>query len=237
MKGEEIMIKLIGVVIILVGLVLKLDTLGVVLVAGLSTGLVSGLGIGEILSIIGEAFISTRYMSIFLLTLPVIGILENNGLQERASILIKGMKSMTAGKVLSVYTFIRMGAAALSLRLGGHVQFIRPLINPMAYVASAAKYPNITEKEEEQIKGYAAASENYGNFFGQNVFVASGGVLLVVGTLKEFGIEVRPLEVAKSAIPVMIIAFIYAIIQFYMMDRKIHKVLDNANQREQKKGV
>src|SRR6056297_1072656 len=116
MKGEEIMIKLIGVVIILVGLVLKLDTLGVVLVAGLSTGLVSGLGIGEILSIIGEAFISTRYMSIFLLTLPVIGILENNGLQERASILIKGMKSMTAGKVLSVYTFIRMGAAALSLR-------------------------------------------------------------------------------------------------------------------------
>jgi uncharacterized membrane protein len=69
LKGEGIVIKLIGVVIILVGLVLKLDTLGVVLVEGLSTGLESGLGIGEILSIIGEAFISTRYMSIFLLTL------------------------------------------------------------------------------------------------------------------------------------------------------------------------
>jgi len=56
LKGEGIVIKLIGVVIILVGLVLKLDTLGVVLVEGLSTGLESGLGIGEILSIIGGSF-------------------------------------------------------------------------------------------------------------------------------------------------------------------------------------
>lgn len=229
------MIKLIGVLIIIIGLILKFDTLGVVIVAGVSTGLVSGLGFFEILSVIGEAFISTRYMSIFLLTLPVIGILENHGLQERASIIIKNMKSMTAGKVLSVYTFIRMGAAALSLRLGGHVQFIRPLINPMAYVASSSKHPNITEKQEEKIKGYAAASENFGNFFGQNVFVASGGVLLVVGTLEQFNIKVTPLEVSKSAIPVMIIAFIYALIQFYIMDKKIEKVLSSKN--ENKKGA
>lgn len=229
------MIKLIGVLIILIGLILKFDTLAVVLVAGISTGLVSGLGFNEILSTIGEAFISTRYMSIFLLTLPVIGILENHGLQERAAVIIKNMKSMTAGKVLSAYTFIRMGAAAMSLRLGGHVQFIRPLINPMAYVASSTKHPNITEKEEEMIKGYAATAENLGNFFGQNVFVASGGVLLVVGTLEQFNINVTPLEVSKSAIPVMIIAFIFSIIQYYLMDRKIKKTLENLNNVEDMK--
>lgn len=71
-------------------------------------------------------------MSLFLITLPVIGILERYGLRERASDLIKSMKTVSAGKVITTYTFIREIAAALSLRLGEHVQFIRPLVLPMA---------------------------------------------------------------------------------------------------------
>jgi uncharacterized membrane protein len=98
------MLKLIGVLIIVIGFIRKYDTIAVVLVAGITTGLVSGLGFGEILGIIGSSFIKTRYMSIFLLTLPVIGILERNGLREKAADLISKMKSATAGKVLSSYT-------------------------------------------------------------------------------------------------------------------------------------
>ncbi|MFR1676772.1 MAG: 5-oxoproline transporter, DUF969 family subunit, partial [Fusobacterium sp.] len=37
-------IKLIGVLIIVIGFMLKLDTIAVVLVAGLATGLVAGIG-------------------------------------------------------------------------------------------------------------------------------------------------------------------------------------------------
>ena len=219
------MLKLIGVLIILIGFIRKYDTIAVVLTAGIVTGLVGGLGFVEILRTIGSSFIATRYMSIFLLTLPVIGILERNGLRERAAYLINTMKSATAGKVMSTYTVIRMGAAALSLRLGGHVQFIRPLINPMAAGATENKFNHLNEAAEETIKGYAAASENIGNFFGQNVFIASGGVLLVVGTLSELGITVTPLEVSRAAIPVAIIALVLSFVQNRFVDKKIERQL------------
>lgn len=218
------MIKLIGILIILIGFILKLDTIAVVLVAGIVTGLVGGLAFPEILSTLGEAFINTRYMTIFLLTLPVIGILERNGLRERAAYLIKKLNSMTAGRVLIIYVFIRELAAALSLRLGGHVQFIRPLILPMAQGAAESKYGEVSDEQLEQLKGYSASAENYGNFYGQNVFIASGGVLLVVGTLDELGIAVTPLAVSKAAIPVAIAAFLVATIQYYLLDKKLDRL-------------
>ncbi|WP_417202356.1 DUF969 domain-containing protein [Acetoanaerobium sticklandii] len=217
------MIKLIGVLIIVIGFALKLDTIAVVLIAGIATGLVGGLSFPEILSVLGEAFITNRYMSLFLITLPVIGILERYGLRERASDLIKSMKTVSAGKVITTYTFIREIAAALSLRLGGHVQFIRPLVLPMAQGAAESNHGEISEEDLEEIKGYSAAAENIGNFFGQNVFIASGGVLLIVGTLKELGVEVEPLGVAKASIPIAIIAFVYSVVQNHMLDKRIQK--------------
>ncbi|NLX61794.1 MAG: DUF969 domain-containing protein [Tissierellia bacterium] len=215
------MLKLIGILIVVVGFVLKLDTIAVVVVAGLVTGLVGGLSFNEILTILGESFVANRYMSVFLISLPVIAVLENNGLRERAASLIGQVKAATTGKILAIYMAIRTVASALSLRLGGHVQFIRPLINPMAVGAAEAKYKRVTEEEEERIKGLSAAVENYGNFYGQNVFIASGGVLLIVGTLQELGYDVTPLEVSKGALPIAIIAVIVAAIQFFLFDRRM----------------
>lgn len=215
------MIKLIGVLIIVIGFIFRLNTIAVVLIAGLVTGLVGGLDFTEILSTLGSAFINTRYMTLFLVTLPVIGILERYGLRERAADLIKRIKSITVGRVMITYLVVRELAAALSLRLGGHVQFIRPLVFPMAEGAAENRYEKIDEEDIEKIKGYAAAMENYGNFFGQNVFIAAGGVLLVVGTLGELGIEVTALEVSKSSIPIAIIALVYAMIQNYILDKRL----------------
>jgi uncharacterized membrane protein len=214
-------IKLIGVLIIVIGFIFRLNTIAVVLIAGLVTGLVGGLDFTEILSTLGSAFINTRYMTLFLVTLPVIGILERYGLRERAADLIKRIKSITVGRVMITYLVVRELAAALSLRLGGHVQFIRPLVFPMAEGAAENRYEKIDEEDIEKIKGYAAAMENYGNFFGQNVFIAAGGVLLVVGTLGELGIEVTALEVSKSSIPIAIIALVYAMIQNYILDKRL----------------
>lgn len=217
------MIKLIGILIVIVGFVLKLDTIAVVVVAGVATGLVGGLSVNEILTILGESFVANRAMSVFLISLPVIGMLENSGLRERAATLIGNVKAATTGKILSIYMVIRTIAAALSLRLGGHVQFIRPLINPMAVGALEAKYGELAEEDEEEVKGLAAAVENYGNFYGQNVFIASGGVLLIAGTIQELGYEVTPLDVSKGAIPIAIIAVIISAIQFFRFDRKMKK--------------
>lgn len=217
------MIKLIGVLIILIGFIIKLDTIAVVLIAGIATGLVAGIDFVEVLNILGTAFVQTRYMTLLLLTLSVVGILERNGLRERASICISKLKGATAGKVLSIYVTVRMLAAVLSMRLGGHVQFIRPLIYPMAKGA-IEKDGVVSEELDEDLKGITNASENYANFFGQNVFVASSGVLLIVGTLQELGVKVEAYDVAKASIPVAVITLILAYIQYYNLDRKIKKL-------------
>ncbi|MGL4980444.1 MAG: DUF969 domain-containing protein [Fusobacteriaceae bacterium] len=216
------MIKLIGVLIIIAGFSLKLDTIAVVLIAGLATGLVAGIDFVEILSILGTAFVQTRYMSLFLLSLAVIGILERNGLRERAAKCISKMNGATTGRVLNFYMVIRIILSALSLRLGGHVQFIRPLIYPMAKGALAKK-GEISEEDDDKIKAIANSVENYGNFFGQNVFIASSGVLLIVGTFQEAGIEVLPFSVAKASIPVAIIVTLLSIVQNMLLDRKLNK--------------
>ncbi len=65
------MIKLIGVLIVVVGFIFKIETLFTVLVAGIATGLVAGLDFNQILTILGESFVANRAVSLFILTLPV----------------------------------------------------------------------------------------------------------------------------------------------------------------------
>lgn len=216
------MIKLIGILIIIIGFMLKLDTIAVVLIAGVITGIVSGMDFTEVLSVLGKAFVDTRYMNLLLLTLGVVGILERNGLRERASICISKLKSATTGKVLSLYLILRMIASALSLRISGHVQFIRPLIYPMAKGA-VEKDGKITDSLDEEIKGLTNASENYANFFGQNLFIASPGVLLIVGSLQELGAKVNAYDISIASIPIAIFTLIFSLIQFYSLDKRIEK--------------
>lgn len=221
------MIKLLGILIILVGFILKLDTIAVVVVAGITTGLVSGMSFNDIMTVLGKAFVENRYMSLFIISLPVIGILERYGLRERAAYLIGKIKSATVGRLTSLYLVIRTLAAMFSIRIGGHVQFIRPLILPMAQGAAKSRYEKIDEKDEEAVKGLEAAVENYGNFYGQNFFVASGGVLLIVGVLKELKYNVEALDIAKASLPIAIIIMIVGTLQFLYYDKKFDKKYKN----------
>lgn len=213
---------LIGIVIIVIGFALKLDVVAVVLLAGLATGLVSGMGILEVLNVIGEGFVTNRYMSLFLVSFMVIGLMERYGLRERSADAIKKIKGASAGSVIALYVFIRWLAAAFSFRLGGHVQFVRPLILPMAEGA-AQKHVHLEEKSFEEIKGLAGAAENYGNFFGQNIFPVAGGVLLITGTLTEQGFDVSNTAIARNSIYAGVIMVVLALIQCWLLERKLRK--------------
>ena len=215
-------IKLIGVVIIVLGFALKLDVLAVVLVAGIVTGLVSGLYFFHILEIIGTSFVNNRLMSIFLIMFPVIAIIERFGMKERAAYLIGKIKDASAGKGLSLWIVIRSLASAMNIRIGGHVQFIRPLILPMtAAAAEASKGCRLTEKEDEKVKGLSAASENYGNFFAQNCFPAASGVVLIQSGLAVAGYDVTLSSIASASISVMIISIILTMVQVFLFDRQV----------------
>ena len=219
--------SLIGVLLVVIGFALKFDPLAIVVIAGVVTGLIGGLGIVEVLEILGRAFVANRVVTIFIITLPVIGLMERYGLRERAAWSIGQIKQAKASGVLSLYLVIRVIVGAFGLRIGGHPQFVRPLILPMAEGATQASYDNVPEKDQEKIKWYSAAAENYGNFFGQNIFPFAAGVLLIVGTLSEHGLipaDYGMINVSRAAIPMGVIAIIVGIGQFALNERKLKKV-------------
>lgn len=216
-------LKLIGIVIIVLGFALKFDVLATVLLAGLVTGIVAGMDIPHILSILGESFVSNRLMSIFLIIFPVIAIIERYGLKERAAYLIGKIKNASAGKVLAIYMLVRTAASAFNVRIGGHVQFVRPLIQPMSEAAAkVSKQSDLSENEVEELKGHAAAVENFGNFFAQNCFAAASGVVLIQGTLSMYK-EVTLPSIAMASIPVMVITVAFTFVQVFLFDRKVKK--------------
>ncbi|MEQ7088868.1 DUF969 domain-containing protein [Enterococcus gallinarum] len=216
-------IKLIGILVILVGFLLKLDTIAVVLIAGLATALVSGIDFTDFLSMLGKAFVDNRLVTLFLLTLPMVGISERFGLKQQAVVLIEKIKGLTPGKFLSLYLFIRELAGFFSIRIQGHTQFIRPIVNPMAQAAAENKYGELEEADQEKIKARAAANENYGNFFAQNTFVAASGVLLITGTLKSLGYDVATSAIAQASIPIALIVLVIATLSNLAFDRKMSK--------------
>lgn len=218
-------LTLIGIVIIVAGFALKLDVLATVIISGIVTGLISGMSFVEILEILGSSFVSNRLMSIFLIIFPVIAIIERYGLKERAAYLIEKIKNASAGKVLAIYSVVRTIASALNIRIGGVVQFVRPLVLPMAQAAGEqVKGEKFDNDEEEKIKGLSAAVENYGNFFAQNCFPAASGVVLMQGTMATAGFtEVTLGTIAASSIYIAIISVVLTFIQVFLFDRKIKK--------------
>ncbi|MEK5172421.1 DUF969 domain-containing protein [Heyndrickxia sp. FSL W8-0496] len=217
---------LIGVALIIIGFAFRLNSLVVVTVSGLVTGLIAGLPINEIITQFGEAFTTNRYMSILIVTLPVIGLLERSGLQNQAGHLVSKIKAVTVGRILNIYLLIREVGAALGLNsIGGHPQTVRPLIAPMAEGAAEAKYGEVPEEDREEIRAQAAAADNIGLFFGEDIFVAVGAILLMKGFFDQNGIDADPISMALWGIPTAIFAFIVHSIRLYLFDKKLDRKL------------
>ena len=73
--------------------------------------------------------------------------------------------------------------------------------------------------------------DNYGNFFGQNVFLASSGVLLIAGTLEELGYGVNALDIAKASVPIAIIALILGVLQNRLLDKRLSRNLSKNKEK------
>ena len=218
------MIKLIGVVIVIIGFVLKFNTIATVVLAGVVTGFVAGMDVMSILTTLGTSFVSSRTSTLFVLTLPAIGICERYGLKEKAIDLIRSIKNATTGKVIIAYQAVRTLSAAFSLRIGGHPQFVRPVVVPKAEGAAIAKYGKIDDEMDDVIKGASAAAENYGNFYAQNCFMGSSGTLLIVSTLVAQGFDVSALQIASWSIPIAVVSVVVGVIRNIMIDKQLEKM-------------
>jgi uncharacterized membrane protein len=201
---------LIGVAVIIVGFVLRAHPVLVVVAACAATGIAAAMPVEAILASIGTAFIKTRNLPmILLLPLAAIGLLERFGLREHAQTSIAKIRAATTGRLLVVYLFVREVSAAFGLTsLGGHASMVRPLVAPMAEGAAEARYGNISDRLRFRIRAMSAATDNVGLFFGEDVFVAFGAIVLMQTILAAEGIAVNPLHIALWGIPTAVTAFV-----------------------------
>ena len=214
------MLILSGILIVVLGFSLRLNPLPVVALAALVTGLAAGHDLGAVISAFGKAFNDNRFVTIPWLVLPVIGLLERYGLQERARALIGKVRAATPGRLLLVYMILRQGTAALGLTaLGGHPQMVRPLIAPMA--EGAADEPS--DDDKQTIRAYAASADNVGVFFGEDIFIAIGSILLIKGFLEQNGIAVAPLDLSVWAIPTAFVALAVHGLRLLLLDRRLRR--------------
>lgn len=217
------LLKLLGIVIVIAGFALKLDSILVILVAAVVTAIVGGLGPVTLLETLGSTFVANRSMAIFIIVMLVTGTLERNGLREAAAALIGKFKGATSGLVIGLYGIMRSIFAAFNIGFGGVAGFVRPVIMPMAEGAIVAQGYEPNEEHLEELKGMAAGMENITWFFGQVLFVGGSGGLLVQSTLAGLGIEVELAQLAAIEIPVCVIATIVAIVFYLIKDRKMVK--------------
>ncbi|HEY9225735.1 MAG TPA: DUF969 domain-containing protein [Gemmatimonadaceae bacterium] len=216
------MLPLIGILIVVVGFALRLNPLSVVATAAIATGLAAHRDIVDVIGAFGKAFIDSRSVAVVWLALPVIGLLERAGLKERARTLMANIGVATTGRLLFAYLAVRQITSALGLTsLGGHPQMVRPLIAPMAEAAAENKLGRLNERVRTRVRAHAAAADNIGLFFGEDIFIAIGSILLIRGFLDSNGIHVEPTDLAIWAIPTAICAFVIHGVRLLLLDRKL----------------
>ena len=215
---------LLGIALVVLGFAFRFNPLLVVFVSATATGLLGHLPLLNVLATLGHAFNENRYVSILWIVLPVIGLLERYGLQERARALIANMQGATVGRLLLVYMLLRQVLASVGLTsVMGHPQTVRPLLAPMAIAAAEKEHGALDEDTAEQIKAMAAATDNVGLFFGEDIFLAIASILLIQGALKAFGIELTPFELSVWAIPTAICAFLIHATRLMWLDRQLRR--------------
>ena len=197
---------------------LRPNALFFVLLVILGAGLAGGLGLHETVARLGRAFNDARYISIPWIVLPVIGLLERHGLRERAAAIISAMRGATAGRLLIAYLAFRQVTAALGLiSIAGQAQTVRPIVAPMAEAASGSDDDEVKEK----VRAMAAATDNVGVFFGEDIFLAIASILLIRAFLAEYGIDLEPIQLSVWAIPTAICALLIHGLRLLLLDRSL----------------
>ncbi|HEU4630723.1 MAG TPA: DUF969 domain-containing protein [Gemmatimonadaceae bacterium] len=220
------LLPLIGIAVVVAGFALRLNPLLVVVVAALVTGVAAGHSLGDVVGALGTAFVDSRSVAIVWLALPVIGLLERAGLKERARTVISGIRVATTGRLLLVYMALRQITAALGLTsLGGHAQMVRPLVAPMAEAAAESRWGEPSMRTRFRIRAHAAAVDNVGVFFGEDIFIAIGSILLIRGFLEQNGILVTPTSLALWAIPTAVAAFVIHGARLFLLDRSLRATI------------
>jgi uncharacterized membrane protein len=216
---------LLGIATLVAGFAVRANPLIVILVCALVTGAAAGIAPLHLIAALGHAFNQTRYVSVVWLILPLIGLLEREGLQPRARILVGRIRAATAGRIILIYLALRQITAALGLTsLGGPAQMVRPLVAPMAEGAAESRLGPISDEVRHKVRAYAASADNVGAFFGEDIFIAIASILLIKGFLAQSGFDIPPFRLSMWAIPTALLAFAIHGLRLWRLDAKLERM-------------
>lgn len=217
-------LPLLGILLVVVGFALRMNPMLVVTGSAIFTGLLGGMDLVKVIETFGKAFNDNRIIAIVWIVLPVIGLLERYGLQQQAARVIRSIKAATVGRLLLVYMLVRQATAAMGLTtVAGQAQTVRPLVAPMALAAAEEQHGEIDEPTAEKVKAYSAATDNIGLFFGEDIFIAIGSIVLIQQTLATYGYNLAPLHLALWAVPSAIAAFLIHGARLMLLDRTLKR--------------
>lgn len=226
---------LLAVAVVVIGFLKRWNPVLVVMASALVAGIFAGMSAERILAEIGSGFTKNRYLLIIILTLPVLGALERAGLREHAQQWIARKKSLSPGRLMTVYLAVRQAAAAVGLTsLGGQAQTVRPLLAPMAEGSAQANFGEIGPETRAKLRAMSAATDNVGLFFGEDIFLAFGAVLLIQGIYAENGLAMEPLHIALWGIPTAVLAFVIHAWRLRRFDRQLPKAIAEEKSAEAK---
>ena len=216
------MLILLGVAVIVVGFAIRLNPLLVVVLAALTSGWFAGLSPLEVVAAFGKSFNDNRFVSTAYLVLPLVGVLERAGLRERAATIVTGLRGVSVGRLLVSYMVFRQLTTAVGLMpIAGQAQTIRPIVAPMAEAAAEARDGPPDVETRYAIRAMAAATDNVAVFFSEDIFVAMGSVLLMVGFLTSAKIVLDPIHLSVWAIPTALSAFAIHAARLVLFDRRL----------------
>jgi uncharacterized membrane protein len=216
------LLPLLGIVMVIAGFALRLNPLLVVVCSALATGLLAGLEPLAVVAALGKAFNDNRYISVTWIILPLIGLLERHGLQQRARGLVQALRGASLGRLLVAYLGFRQITSALGMKdIGGQAQTVRPLVAPMAEAAAAKTHGDLTPEQRDQIRAMAAATDNVGLFFGEDIFFAIASILLIQGVFESAGHALTPLQLSLWAVPSALCAFAIHGSRLLRFDRRL----------------
>jgi uncharacterized membrane protein len=223
---------LLGVAIVVLGFACRANPVGVVIVAAVVSGLLAGISPADLLALLGLKFVASRNLLILLLTLPTVGLLEGAGLREHAAAWIARLRHGGLAGLLLGYLAIRQLLSALGLTgIAGHAQTVRPLLAPMAEAAAETLRPDLDADLRERVRALAAATDNIGLFFAEDLFIAFGAVLLIQGFFAANGIVLDPRTIALWALPTAIAAFVLQALRILYLQRRLRGARPSADDR------
>jgi uncharacterized membrane protein len=143
------------------------------------------------------------------------------------------MRGLTLAKLLIGYLAMRQFLSMLGLtNVAGHAQTVRPLLAPMSEAAAEKAHGELSHDEQQRVRAMAAATDNIGLFFGEDVFLALGAVLLIQGFYAGNGIKLEPLQIALWALPTAIAAFVIHAVRIVLFQRRLARdasTVENSN--------